>query len=106
MHPLGEVKQLTGMLIHIGVFEECSGVKIEPDRITVRIDRVQATNGRAGTFRIKKRGVTLHTYVRNGMGSWDYQPPFTQWWSVDETFGPPVRERDTEWEALGKLNTP
>lgn len=83
LKPLAKVRDMTGKVIRLGMFETIIGLKVEGTSLTLGINRAQVRETR-GEYRIVKRGMTLHVWNLTPEG-WVACEPFTQWWSTDET---------------------
>jgi hypothetical protein len=82
---LAQVRDLTGKIIHLGMFEEVYGFCATPDKIMLGIDRakVRETFGRQDVYR---RGKTMLTFERNTEGRWVETDRIEVWFPADETF--------------------
>lgn len=98
VNALAVVRDLTGTIIRLQLFEAVSGLRIEDDLIVLKVDRAKSTERRRG-FHVHQRGVSLHTWHKATDASWFRGETTTLWWSTDELHAEP-RVRDVEWEQL------
>lgn len=98
---LAKVRDITGRIIRLGVFESVKDLKVEDDTLVLAVNRAQVRETGGFGFQIKKRGVTLYIFRRDERtGVWSLTDTLPVWWSTDELHGLPAKERDLEWEAL------
>lgn len=100
MHPLAYVRDTTGKIIRLGMFESVAGLKVEESRITLAINTAKVKQV-SGGYQITQRGTTLYTFtLEASTGVWSLTSTFPVCWSTDELHGQPRPARDTEWEEL------
>lgn len=86
LKPLAQVRDMTGKVVHLGMFESVIGLRTEnlanKKRMTLGINRAKVRETHA-TYQITKRGMTLYVFESNDQG-WALVNTVTEWWSTDE----------------------
>ena len=100
-HPLAHVRDTTGKIIHLDLFDEVRDMKATEDEIVLTINTARYKQRRRGEYQITKRGVTMYRWMRDSRTeSWVLTDVMPVWWSTDEMFGLYDKERDLEWEQM------
>ena len=96
---LATVRNITGKIIRLGMFEEVYGIAITQTRVTVGINRAKVRSANGGDT-VYMRGKTVLTIDLTNSG-WKVTQSVPVWWSTDETHvaRQPVQP-DTEWEDM------
>lgn len=99
LQSLAIVRDMTGKVIRLGMFEEVSGIRQTPTMIVLGINRAKVTETRF-EYRIKQRGTTLYTFALTDQG-WELLDTMTVWWSSDEAHAKSHRIKpDSEWAEM------
>jgi hypothetical protein len=100
-HPLAYVRDVTGKIIHLGMFESAGDIKVTDNVITLAVNRAQVKETRGFGWQVTKRGITLYSFRRDERtGVWALTGTVPVWWSTDELHGQPPKVRDAEWEQM------
>jgi hypothetical protein len=85
MQYLAEIRNLTGKIIHLGMFESVYGLVRTDDSITLGVDRAKVRSTYAGQL-ITRRGKTIYTWKLTDQKTWILVDTQTVWWSTDEAY--------------------
>lgn len=98
---LATVRDITGKIIHLGMFESVKDLRVEENLLVLAVNRARYKTVRGGGYQITERGVTLYSFRRDEPSdTWTLTGTVSVWWSTDELHGAPARERDIEWEEM------
>lgn len=76
LKPLAEVRDITGEIIQLGMFESIRDYRREPGRVSIAINRAQVRE-LVGSYVVTQTGVTLYTFTLIE-GKW-HLGTFTTW---------------------------
>lgn len=98
---LATVRDITGKIIHLGMFESVKDLRVESDLLVLAVNRARYQATRDGGYRITERGVTLYSFRRDERSdTWSLAGTVPVWWSTDEVHGGREVVRDEEWEKM------
>lgn len=101
MNPLAHVRDTTGRIIRLGIFDEVRDMRADDNEIVLSISTARFKELRGPSYRITHRGIILYRFLRDPRTEvWTRVETIPVWWSSDETHGQPSRSRDDEWEQM------
>ena len=105
MKAIPYVRDVTGKLIRLGMFDTVEGIAADENSITLTISSAKFRTLHEGrpteSYHVTKRGMILYRFTRDeSTGVWILADTVPVWWSTDERHGHCPRQQDHEWADL------
>lgn len=86
-NPLAFIRDVTGKIIHLGMFESVTGLKVTETEIVLGMSRAKVKPKRGYDWQVTERGSILYVFRRkNTEQPWALVDTIAVWWSTEELY--------------------